>query len=198
MMEKEKFYHVYNRGINRQPIFFEEENYAFFLKRLDIYLSGFIDLFSYSLMPNHFHLFFRVKETFGPNRKGKTNSIETAFKLLFMSYAKAVNEKYDRTGSLFQQNFKHKEVDNDSYFSWIIQYIHMNPVKAGLCKEPAEWRYSSYPAILSRLPTKLKRDEVIEWFGGVARFEKIHKERVVDFNNIEKYLFSKKNKNLEF
>ena len=197
-MEKDKFYHIFNRGVNGQPIFFEERNYSFFLKRLDMYLSDFIDLYSYCLMPNHFHLFFKVREIIGLNRKGKMCSIEIAFKHLFMSYAKAINETYGRTGSLFQQNYRQKEVDNDAYFSWIIQYIHMNPVKAGLCNEPAGWRYSSYSAIISNKPTKLKREEVVEWFGNINRFEKIHKERVIDFNKIESYLFGKKNSSPDY
>ena len=156
-MEQGKFYHVYNRGNNKQPIFFEEENYYFFLRRMKFYLSDWIDLYSYCLMPNHFHLFFRTNDFFPVNTQNHIAGIEQVFKTFFMSYAKAINERYARSGALFQQKFKKKEVNDDAYFSWIIQYIHLNPIKAGLCKEPDGWKFSSYPAILSDLPTKIKR-----------------------------------------
>lgn len=174
-MEVGKFYHLYNRGVNKQPIFFYKENYNFFLRRLKFYLSDYIDVYSYTLMPNHFHLFFKVKNTNGIV-KGKSKSIQASFKIFLMSYAKAINNLTGRCGPLFQQKFKLKEVNNDAYFSWLIQYIHLNPVKSKLCSSPELWEFSSYNAIVSESPTLVKRDEILEWFGGRERFVRIHLE----------------------
>jgi len=56
------FYHIYNRGNNRENIFFEENNYYYFLEKYDKYLTNYLETFAYCLLPNHFHLLVRVKE----------------------------------------------------------------------------------------------------------------------------------------
>jgi REP element-mobilizing transposase RayT len=61
-MEQGHFYHVYNRGNNKQPIFFERRNYIHFLSLFKKYLSGYADVYAYCLMPNHFHFLIKVKE----------------------------------------------------------------------------------------------------------------------------------------
>lgn len=182
-MEPGKFYHIYNRGINKQTIFFREENCDLFLERVDKYLSDYVDVYAYCLMINHFHFLIRIKESI------ENQKIDNGFKNLFMSYAKAINEQERRTGALFQQKFKRKEIDDDHYFSWIIQYIHINPVLAGLCKEPQLWKYSSYNDIINDDPTKLKHNEVLEWFGTKEEFIRVHKERTMDIQAVKKFLF---------
>ncbi|MEP6750034.1 MAG: transposase [Bacteroidota bacterium] len=179
-MEAGKVYHIYNRGNNKQNIFFEDENYSFFLKRFDKYLAAKMDVLAYCLMPNHFHLLVRIKIIDGISDNGIAIAVAKAFRNFLISYTKAINKKYDRTGVLFQPKYKRAEVDNDFYFSWLIQYVHMNPVIAGLCKNPEDWKYSSYTAILGDKATKISVKEVREWFGGVAEFIRIHNERVID------------------
>ena len=61
-MNHVSFYHIYNRGNNKQPIFFESKNYLHFVKLFDKYLSRYIDVYAYCLMPNHFHFLIRLKE----------------------------------------------------------------------------------------------------------------------------------------
>jgi putative transposase len=182
-VESGRFYHIYNRGINKQTIFFRELNCDLFLDRVNKYLSGYIEIYAYCLMINHFHFLIRIKEN------AESSKIDNGFKNLFMSYAKAINEQEKRTGSLFQQKFKRKEIGDDHYFSWIIQYIHMNPVLAGLCKEPELWKYSSYNAIISDKATNLRRNEVLEWFGSKEEFIRIHQERKMDIHALKKFLF---------
>ena len=60
-MDQGSFYHIYNRGNNKEKIFFEEKNYRHFLKLFDKYLSPYVDVYAYCLMPNHFHFLIRVK-----------------------------------------------------------------------------------------------------------------------------------------
>lgn len=174
-MESGKYYHVYNRSVNRENLFKEPRNYPFFLDKYRAYCSKHLDTLSYCLMPTHFHLLVRVK--IGQ----ESNSIHNAFKNLFISYAKAINKGYDRTGSLFQNRYKRKEIDSDSYLSTIIAYIHLNPIRANLAKQPEDWKYSSYQAFVSDQPTQISKDEVLEWFGGVDQFIQFHN----DFRSVD-------------
>ncbi len=150
-----EFYHVYNRGNNSQPIFFNEKNYLFFMKKIREQLLPFSDIIAYCLMPNHFHFLLKAnsaglleRESFG----GKPMQ-ELAYRIgiLLSSYAQAINKQNKTTGSLFQQKTKAKhlfEIDNGariSYFEQCFHYIHQNPVVARMVKEPSDWQYSSYP-----------------------------------------------------
>ncbi len=115
-------------------------------------------------MPTHFHFFVRIKEN--------DTKISRAFKNFFISYAKSINIKYKRTGSLFQANFKRKEFANDYDYCSIILYIHLNPVKAGLCKNCKDWKFSSYNAFVSGKPSKVNVDEGLSWFRNMEEFIK--------------------------
>ncbi|MCR5784355.1 MAG: transposase [Eubacterium sp.] len=128
-------YHVVLRGINRQKIFEDNEDYERYLYTLKKYqeVSGYT-LYAYCLMPNHIHLL--IKE--GDEDLGKV------FRRVGSSFVYWYNLKYNRIGHLFQDRFKSEVVEDDSYLLTVIRYIHRNPVKAGICNEPEEYRYSSY------------------------------------------------------
>ncbi|MEZ4865822.1 MAG: transposase [Caldilineaceae bacterium] len=129
-------YHVYNRGVNRGPIFFTEENWGFFIRRIREYFKPeFVTILAYCLMPNHYHLLLRLKiDEF-------SSKIMQPFST---SYTKAINKQQNRVGPLFQGKFKAELVDRDEYLTYLSKYIHLNPVKAGLVQSPAVWAYSSY------------------------------------------------------
>ncbi len=82
---------------------------------------------------------------------------------------------YDRRGSLFNRPFKSKEIDNDAYLTAVITYIHRNPVHHGFCDSIEEWPFSSYQTYFLNKETKLKRDEVINWFGGKQQIQQSHR-----------------------
>lgn len=167
-MEASKYYHIYNRGVNRETIFKEPKNYLYFLDRYKHHLSAQVNTLCYCLMPNHFHFFVQMKDD------TDDATVTKAFKNFFISYAKAINKGYDRIGSLFQNKFKKKEIDSDAYFSMIIAYLHLNPVRAGLVRQPKDWKFSSYQALISEGSTQVCRDEVLNWFGGKEAFVKFH------------------------
>ncbi len=130
------YYHFYNRGVNRQPIFFIEENWGYFIRRLRAYcLPEFLDILAYCLMPNHYHLLVRICGLDVGKR---------VMQPLTVSYAKSINKQQNRSGHLFQGPFQARLVDNDGYLKWLSRYIHLNPVAAGLVTRPADWAYSSY------------------------------------------------------
>jgi putative transposase len=93
------------------------------------------------------------------------------------------NRAYDRTGTLFEGPFGRKPVTSDAYFVWLVAYIHQNPQKHGMVSDFRDWPFSSYHAHFSRLPTRLKRDEVLAWFDGQAGFVASH-ERWVDHRQV--------------
>jgi putative transposase len=130
------FYHIYNRGVNRSPIFFQTENWYFFLRRMRQYfISTRADLLAYSLMPNHFHLLIQVKcSDFG----------REVMQPLLVSYTKAINKRMNRAGPLFQGPFQARCLKEDGDLLNLSGYIHLNPVTAGLVATPEQWEFSSY------------------------------------------------------
>lgn len=132
----ENIYHVYNRGNNRQPIFFEERNYQFFLNKVKNHLGKYSEILAYCLMPNHFHLLIFVK------KENEVNNLNNEIGTVLRSYTRAINNQEDRTGSLFQQKTQAKNVG--TYGAICINYIHQNPVNAGISDKIELWRYSSF------------------------------------------------------
>lgn len=150
-----EYYHVYNRGNNRQDIFFEEENYIFFLRRLREHLvqpaAPFVTLVAYCLMPNHFHLILQPQD----------DDLSHHMQLFGISYTKAINKRYDRVGALFQGQFRAKRIDRNEYLLHLSRYIHLNPVRAGLVKRPEDWAFSSYREYLGLRQGKLPKPDIV-------------------------------------
>jgi putative transposase len=141
-------YHIYNRGNNRQTIFFSDNNYFYFLRKCHLYLKPCGNILAWCLMPNHFHFLIHVNDDgLRPIKSGGIlmPAITNAFRLLQSSYAKGINKEQNRTGNLFQQKTKAKCTNEAKDYSLIaFHYIHQNPVIAGLVKKPGDWQYSSF------------------------------------------------------
>lgn len=135
------YYHLYNRGVNRQDIFFDQRNYSYFISRIENYILPVMDVIAYCLMPNHYHLIICVKDT---SEVLKTSEVSKAMMKLSVSYTKAINNAYDRVGPIFSGAFQAKLVGSDAYLSQLIGYIHLNPVESGLVNDPLDWPHSSY------------------------------------------------------
>jgi putative transposase len=189
-LEHGKYYHIYNRGNNRENLFVEERNYRYFLQLYAKYIEPVADTFAYCLMRNHFHLLVRIKAgqdlhdlgNSDPKDLGDPLGLDPSqqFGKLFNAYAKAINKAYHRTGSLFQHPFGRIEVDSDAYFARLVVYIHQNPQKHGFVASFDEWPFSSYHALLSAQATRLKRDGVLAWFGGAENLVATHRELMVE------------------
>ena len=196
-LEPDRFYHIYNRGINGCPIFQETTNYEHFLLLYDKHISPVADTYAWVLMGNHFHLLVRIKSIADLNPQGFENleglkmtvekRITQQFSNLFNAYTKAYNKKYNRTGSLFEHTFKRKLIDNDEYLKQTILYIHNNPVHHGFCEHILDYPWSSYLTCISVKPTKLRREAVIGWFDSEANFKTKHNGKV-EVEEIEGWL----------
>ncbi len=162
-LKNKEIYHVYNRGNNRQPIFLERENYLYFLQKVKTFLVPNCHILAYTLMPNHFHFLICANERTNlpyrrthrrlKNKSKKKPIVNLTYfswglKHLLSSYSRGFNKRYNRTGSLFQQNTKSKQTSNDSligdYSLWCFIYIHNNPMKSGLVNSPDEYEFSSF------------------------------------------------------
>ena len=188
----ESHFHIYNHTIGNELMFREDKNYNFFLEKYMEHIVAVADTMVYCLMPNHFHLLVRIKSfevleaiVLGSVKGKKDYSglnmledketyiahfVSKRFSNLFSSYTQAYNLIYNRRGSLFLKNFKRKPILDDAYLLRLVNYIHRNPVNHGFVCKPQEWKYSSYNTIVSDKPTLVKREEVLECFGGLANF----------------------------
>jgi putative transposase len=108
--------------------------------------------------------------------KNTTSShiIGKQFADFFNSYAQSINKANFRTGGLFEEPFRRILVDSDAYFTELIYYTHHNPQKHGFVKDFRAYPHSSYHSHLSMAMTRLRRQEVWDWFGNINEFEKFH------------------------
>ena len=114
-LEYGKYYHIYNRGNNRENIFLEKRNYHHFLRLYAKHIEPMADTYAYCLLYNHFHFLVGIKddviktpgvfETPGVSVSSSAKSPNQQFGHLFNAYAKAINKAYGRSGSLFQNPF---------------------------------------------------------------------------------------------
>ena len=181
-LEPEKYYHIYNRGVNSQNLFFEDRNYDYFLQKYAEYVYPFVETFAYCLLKNHFHILLRVRseneirEFLKGAKADRTTAwlVSNAFSSLFQSYSQAINKRFERTGALFEEPFHRIGVDTDAYFTRLVWYIHHNPQKHGFVSDFRDYAHSSYWSHLQEKSTKLQRQEVLDWFGNANEYEKFH------------------------
>jgi len=174
-----QFYHFFNRANTQADrLFFQDRNYEFFLRKWGEYMDGHCEVWTYCLIPNHFHFLLRV-------RPGTDGAMMECWRRLAIAYTQAINKQEGRRGSLFQEHPKHLRVATDAHLVRLIRYIHRNPVKHGLVAEPGMWRYGGYRAFFSPAPSRIKRAGVLGLFGGLKAFEAFHREALVDDGAIE-------------
>ncbi len=180
------YYHIFNRGNNRQLIFREVENYRYFLQLGKKYLSGIADVYCYALLPDHFHLLVRIGDETELTKRGVKDpkKISLQFGHWFNAYAKAFNRKYKQVSSLFEDRFERSPITTESHFDRIICYIHWNPQRHGLVEDFRMWDHSSFKSLLSQKPTLLARKTVMDWFGGREAFIEAHHSQL-DLQKVE-------------
>ncbi len=171
----DSYYHLYNRGVNKQPIFHEDCDKAYLLSLFKRYLSpdikkrkghidystysGQIDLLAYCLMNNHFHLLLY--------QHADPEAITGLMRRIMTSYSMYFNKKYDRVGPLFQGRYLASRIDSDPYLHHVSRYIHRNP------KIWSEYEFSS-----------------LRYYTGEAQADWIKPATILELfdNSIEQYL----------
>src|SRR5262245_29643574 len=115
--EKGRYYHIFNRGVNRMQLFFDRKDYGFFKSKLIRYSKeNQVCVLAHCLMPNHFHLLLHVQES----------AVEAALTKMMhrlqTSYALYFNKRYDHSGYVFQGRYSGKEVNTTKYLAWLVCY----------------------------------------------------------------------------
>ena len=191
LLQPDMYYHIYNRGNNRENLFIEERNYPYFLRLYAKHIEPIADTYAYCLLKNHFHFCVKIKTeeefmtSWVSGTKKKNFNPSQGFSNLFNAYAKAINKAYDRTGSLFEERFGRIPVTETAYLETLIFYIHYNPQKHGFVADFRDWQWSSYHALVGKERTRLKRAQVLDLFGDAQGFEEFH-QGMADEKNLAK------------
>lgn len=128
--------HVMQRGNNRQPIFFDDEDRHVYLDWLREAAERYrCAIHAYVLMTNHVHILVSPKSVYGISRLMQYTG---------RRYVPYVNHTYGRTGTLWEGRFKASMVQSETYLLACYRYIELNPVRAGMVEHPSEYRWSSY------------------------------------------------------
>jgi len=140
-------YHIIVRGINRQNIFEESEDFNKF-KDVLIETKDLMSfkIYAYCLMSNHLHLFIKEKEI---------GNITKIMHRVLTKYVGWYNWKYQRSGSLIGNRFKSESVEDERYYFALIRYIHQNPIKAGISAQMGEYEWSSYNEYIMDMNEKI-------------------------------------------
>ncbi len=134
-------YHVMLRGNGGQEIFLDPGDGTYFLELLAEGTGRFgFRCHGYCLMPNHVHLVLQAG----------AEPLSAAMQNLAFRYTRHINARERRVGHLFQGRYKALLVDADAYLLELVRYVHLNPVRAGLCARPEAWRWSGHRAYLGR------------------------------------------------
>ena len=128
--------HVIARGVDRQAVFFQEQDYTLYIAALtEAAVSNQCVVHAYVLMTNHVHLLVT------PERE---RSLPLTIQAMGRTYVQRINARYNRTGTLWQGRYKASLVQTDEYLLACQRYIELNPVRAGMVAAPGEYPYSSY------------------------------------------------------
>ncbi len=168
-LEPGKYYHIYNQGNLGQKVFYNDGDYLLFLEIFAEFMLDSVDIYAFCLLPNHYHLLMRVKDT---DRHPHDASNE--FRKVLLSFTNKINWQRGQRGSLFLRYFKRVEINNMDYLKRLVYYIHHNPEKHMIVANFVRYKYSSYTILTGSGNTILNREEVMDWFGGIGEFVDYH------------------------
>jgi len=166
------YFHIYNRGNNKEKVFFNKGNYLYFLKLVKKYINEIAEVHSYCLLPNHFHFLIKIKDESELDEKyiNDETKLQQPFANLFNAYTKAINKSEQRTGSLFQRNYKKVQIKDNQQLQNTIIYINTNSNHHDI-GDYKSYIYSSYLGLISNKKTSLNRELVEQYFGNISNLK---------------------------
>lgn len=195
LLEGKKLFHVMVQGINKEKIFFEEREKYEYIKLMNKYKEEYeLNILAYCMMNNHAHMLIEVKNI---------NNLTLYMHKLNTSYAIYYNKSKARVGYVYRDRFKTQEIKDERHMYNCILYIHNNPVKAGVCKQAKDYKFSSYEKFLYKSNEKA----LIDIFVNRKEYINVHtikelkdmnfledeEERNIDISNtINQYLIENK------
>lgn len=204
-LQPDTSYHIFNHANGFENIFWEPENYRFFLEKYQLYISPIAETYAYCLMPNHFHLVVRIRKreiiaglilksninnnTFPKVQnfeKGEINIRESdiekyiskQFANLFSCYTQSFNKVNFRRGSLFIKNFKREPISSKEQYLNSVIYTHRNPIHHGFRERFEDWPHCSFFGIISNDEPSVEIGKLLKIFGGLDKFRQKHIDSV--------------------
>jgi putative transposase len=180
------YYHIFNRGNNRESVFLEDQNYYLFMQLYSKYIPPIADTIAYCLLRNHFHLYIRTKsaieilDSLGKRAINRTRLLHfpsRQFSNFFNAYAKIFNLTYHRTGSLFQHPFKRIPVNDTLHINRLIAYIHKNPQHHGFVDDFRDWPFSSFHCQDSQEGISITDQVALRFFQNSREYHRIHSRK---------------------
>ena len=194
------YYHIFNRGVEKRPIFLDGDDYQLFqhylftylrpieevlekesdtpLRLIDKSLSGELELLAYCLMPNHFHLLLKQKSR---------DAVPRLLKQLTNAYTYYFNQKYQRVGALMQGRYKAAQVNDEKLLIHLMRFIHLNPLSERLPGSLDTYRWASYREYLgneAELP--VSKGKILNYFPSVGAFKGFHEDQKDYIRSLEK------------
>lgn len=149
-------YHIYQRGNNKEFIFEDDNMKSFILHTLEKYQRKLdYEVLAYVIMNNHYHLLLRANES----------PIGDIMFYLNNPLGKYVNGKLNRTGHVFEGRYKCKLVENDAYLIWLLRYIHRNPVKANICSDVDDYKWTSHYFYKNQIKSYINTEFILSRLG---------------------------------
>ena len=165
-------YHITSRGDRREAIYEDDEDREAFLGVLAEVVERYNWIcHAFCLMTNHYHLVIETVE----------GNLSQGMRQLNGVYTQVSNRRHNRVGHLFQGRFKGILVDKDAYLLELSRYVVLNPVRAGMVDTPAQWRWSSYRAMMGQAPVPkwLAVDALLSQFGAVREEVRQHYQHFI-------------------
>jgi putative transposase len=182
----DRYFHIYNRGNNKEKIFENEEDYQCFMQKYSELVHPFVKTYAYCLLPNHFHFLIKVEFLDESCAIQKPSHL---FRRFFQSYAIWFNIKKNRRGSLFTKYYRRIEISSDEYLKEVLYYIHRNPVKHGISNEYKSYPFSSFRFYSSFENSIVARSETLGWFNNdLIEFMEFHRLYIDKPDNKELFL----------
>ncbi len=154
-------YHVYNRFARGESVFADPEEAIAFVDLLrDVKQRDGLTILAWAVLSNHYHLAVRTSAI----------PLSRTMKHLQGTYSRTFNRRWRRSGPLWQSRYQARLVEDQQYLDQVIIYIHLNPVRAGLVDDPAEYRLSGHRELLGKVRSPLVDvDDALMCFGDTVR-----------------------------
>lgn len=170
------FYHILSRGNESRDIFYGDEDRCLFLDTLAEMSERFdLNIYAYVLMDNHYHLLLRTNLA----------NLSKAMQWFGLTYTRRFNNRHSRSGHLFQGRYKSIIVQNDAYMVRLSCYIHRNPLRAGIVKRLADYKWSSYQyyAYKRKPPCWLSTDMILSQFKNTDNRNRAYREKAQKYSD---------------
>ena len=176
------FFHLMTQGINKEYIFENNKDKEMYEKLILRYKEEFdVDILAYCIMDNHVHILIRIKST---------ENMSRFMHIVNTQYATYYNKKYNRTGYVFKNRYKSQMIHSIEHLYKCIEYIHNNPIKAGICENKNQYRFSSFTKLYQSMQTK-----VIEFLEEKLGYVCINRDKNIKEDEIK---VNKNNEDIDF